>query len=501
MTGSSRSRSSRSPGSRRGHQATAISSSPDPTARRSGPVAVSMTCTAIPGLACVQAACRSGVTVNLAIGDAPMRSCPAIPTDASRPTANACSALESVCRARSRKSSPTVVRSTLRVVRSKSWTPSCCSSWRIALLSAGCATCSSSAALRKLSAATTHPLVGVERPAPAGGRGREYHVFAAATAVAVLHAVDDAWLSRQPGVGVGQHALAGMISLAAGIAAIVAFARLRAGCRAAIALIFGVLAMVNGTLHLIHLTDGGPSGSDVTGVLALAAGVVLTLLGLAIPFVHRGEGGRRRTRRWVNRAVAAVAGVLVVYGFVLPTSLAIIDTHQYREPIGSPPSAEYERVSFASSDGLELSGWYHPSRNRAAVVVVHGAGGDRTGAVAHAELLARHGFGVLVYDSRGRGESDGSPVGFGWGWPKDVAGALAFLRERPDVDPERIGGLGLSRGADVLIQVAAEDKGLKGGRLRRRNRWILRRLPKCRRRGGRRAVLPDDVHGRASLVG
>jgi len=41
-----------------------------------------MTCTAIPGLACVQAACRSGVTVNLAIGDAPMRSCPAIPTDA-----------------------------------------------------------------------------------------------------------------------------------------------------------------------------------------------------------------------------------------------------------------------------------------------------------------------------------------------------------------------------------------------------------------------------------
>ncbi len=105
-------------------------------------------------------------------------------------------------------------------------------------------------------------------------------------------------------------------------------------------------------------------------------------------------------------------------------------------------------MSFAASDGLELAGWYRRSRNRAAVVVVHGGGGDRTGAVAHAELLARHGFGVLVYDSRGRGESDGSPVGFGWGWPKDVAGALAFLRERerPDVDPERIGGLG-SRGA------------------------------------------------------
>ena len=296
---------------------------------------------------------------------------------------------------------------------------------------------------------------------PRGGRGRESYVFAVATAVALLHAVDDAWLGRQPGVGLEQHALAAMISLAAGIAAIVAFPRLRAGFRAAVAFVFGVLAIVNGTLHLIYVTDGGPSRSDVTGVLALAAAVLLAVLGLAIPFVHRGEGGRTRTRRWVNRAIFAVAGALVLYGFVFPTSLAIIDTHKFREPIGFPPSADYQPVSFASTDGLELSGWYRASRNRAVVVVVHGAGGDRTGALAHAELLARHGFGVLVYDSRGRGESEGSPVGFGWGWAKDAAGALAFLRERSDVDPERIGGLGLSRGADVLIQVAAEDRRLK----------------------------------------
>ena len=286
-------------------------------------------------------------------------------------------------------------------------------------------------------------------------------LFRGATAVALLHAVDDAWLNRQPGVGLGQHALAAVISLAAGIAAIAAFPRLRPGLRAAIALVFGVFAMVNGALHLIHVTDGGASGSDVTGVLALAAGVVLALLGLAMPFVHRGEGARTRARRWVNRAVAVLAIALAFYAFVVPTSLAIIQTHKYREPIGSPPGAEYQTVSFASSDGLELYGWYRPSRNRAAVVVVHGGGGDRTGAVEHAELLARHGFGVLVYDSRGRGKSEGSPVGFGWGWPKDVAGALTYLRERRDVDPERIGGLGLSRGADVLIRVAAEDKRLK----------------------------------------
>jgi dienelactone hydrolase len=239
------------------------------------------------------------------------------------------------------------------------------------------------------------------------------------------------------------------------------FPSLRPGLRAGVSFGFGLLATVNGALHVIHITKDGAAASDLTGVLALGAGVVLIGLALWIPWRHRGERAQTRGRRWVNRGIALVAGALAVYAFAFPTSLAIIQTHKYREPIGSPPSAEYQTVSFVSSDGLELSGWYRPSGNRAAVVVVHGGGGDRTGAVAHAELLARHGFGVLVYDSRGRGESEGSPVGFGWGWPKDVAGALAFLRERPDVDPERIGGLGLSRGADTLIRVAAEDRGLK----------------------------------------
>ena len=291
--------------------------------------------------------------------------------------------------------------------------------------------------------------------------GWETTAFRAATAVAILHALDDAFLNRQPGVDLDQHALAAVISLAAGTGAVVAFPRLRPGFRAAISFMFGVLAIVNGALHVRHISLDGAAASDYTGVLALAAGVVLVLLGLAIPFLHHGEGARTRARRWVYRLVAVVAGALAVYVFLFPTSLAIIQTHKYREPIGSPPSAAYQTVSFTSSDGLELSGWYHPSRNRAAIIVIHGGGGDRTGAVRHAELLARHGFGALVYDSRGRGESEGSPVGFGWGWPKDVAGALAFLRERPDVDPERIGGLGLSRGADVLIQVAAEDRDLK----------------------------------------
>jgi alpha/beta superfamily hydrolase len=71
-------------------------------------------------------------------------------------------------------------------------------------------------------------------------------------------------------------------------------------------------------------------------------------------------------------------------------------------------------------------------QNGAAVVVVHGGSSDRNGSADHARMLARHGSGVLLYDARGRGESDGSENNYGWDWAKDIAGALAFVKAQDD---------------------------------------------------------------------
>ena len=291
--------------------------------------------------------------------------------------------------------------------------------------------------------------------------GRETGVFRAATAVALLHALDDAFLSRQPGVPASQHALAAVIALVSGLAAAWAFPRLRPGVRAGVSLLFGILAAVNGGTHVAHVLVDELARSDLSGLFAVAAGVVLIGLGLAIPFLHRGKGAATPRRRWAYRAIAVVAGAVVAFFVALPVGFGIVQTHKHREPIGAPPSPAYRPVTFESSDGLRLSGWYVRSKNRAAVILVHGGGGDRTGAVRHAALLAQHGYGVLLYDSRGRGESEGSHNSAGWGWEKDVAGALAYLREQPEVARDRIGALGLSTGADVLLEVAAETKELK----------------------------------------
>jgi hypothetical protein len=75
-----------------------------------------------------------------------------------------------------------------------------------------------------------------------------------------------------------------------------------------------------------------------------------------------------------------------------------------------------------------------------------------------------HVAGVLVplaIDRRGEGQSEGDFNAFGWGGDADIKAALTFLARRPDVDPARIGGLGLSVGGEMILQAAAEDRRLR----------------------------------------
>lgn len=295
------------------------------------------------------------------------------------------------------------------------------------------------------------------QPSAALARDRAWLIFAAATAVGLLHALDDAVLDRQPGVPIGQH-VPGLLAVTVGAGlALVAFRRCGTGIRAALALVVGSLTVTNGGLHALHVWSGEVSGSDATGLLAAAAGAVLLLLAAVLPFLHRGERGLRPWPRWGVRIATVAVTVVFVQFVVLGVSVGIVKIHLPREQIGTPP-AGFAEVGFDSSDGLSLSGWYAPSRNGGAIVLVNSAGGDRLGSVSHARLLAQHGYGVLLYDARGSGKSEGSPNGYGWDWDRDVAGALDFLTSRSDVDGRRIGALGLSTGADVLLEVAATDR-------------------------------------------
>jgi hypothetical protein len=272
-----------------------------------------------------------------------------------------------------------------------------------------------------------------------------------------LHVADDSFFQPQPGTSAGDHVVSGLVPLAVLALAAWAYPRLRAGFRATIALLLGIFGIVAGVEAVYYTTKDGPSGDDFTGLLSIPAGIVLLAVGVVTLWRSRKTADSRR-RRYLRRSLIAVGTVAAVYVVLAPFYVSYVFTHVARGYVPEPElGAAYEEVSFRTSDGLELRGWYIPSRNRAAVIAFPG----RRGPQRPARMLARHGYGVLLFDRRGEGESEGDPNVFGWQGERDVHAAVAFLQSRPDVDPERIGGIGLSVGGEMMIEAAAESDGLR----------------------------------------
>jgi dienelactone hydrolase len=122
----------------------------------------------------------------------------------------------------------------------------------------------------------------------------------------------------------------------------------------------------------------------------------------------------------------------------------------------------YEAVSFEASDGVSLAAWYVPSTNGAAVELLGGATNTRTDVEDQAAELARRGYGVLLLDARGHGESGGDAMLWGWYGETDVRASVDYLVTRPDVIGGRIAAVGMSMGAEEAIGAAGADPRILG---------------------------------------
>lgn len=102
----------------------------------------------------------------------------------------------------------------------------------------------------------------------------QHRVFLAAIAgVVMLHVADDNFLQPAAGVSAGDHLVSGLVPLGLLSLAAATYPRVRAGARAAIALLIGFTGLVVGLIEAGYAaTTEGPSGDDYTGFLAAAAG-------------------------------------------------------------------------------------------------------------------------------------------------------------------------------------------------------------------------------------
>jgi uncharacterized protein len=280
-------------------------------------------------------------------------------------------------------------------------------------------------------------------------------LFHLGVAVIALHVIDDSFLQPQPGTSAGDHLVSGLVPLFVIGLAVAAYPRVRGGGRAAIALLLGIFGIVAGIEAAHYTTHGGPTGDDFTGLLSIPAGIALIGIGLVTLWQTRRRNGGF-VRRSLRRSAIAVAGLVVFLFGVFPIGYAYVGTHAARPPVADIDlgPVPVEDVQLHTSDGLTLEGSYVPSRNGAAVIVAFG----RKGTQDHARYLARAGYGVLIFDRRGEGESDGDPNPYAWDeGERDLIAAVDFLKSRPDVEPGRIGGLGLSVGGETFLQAAAHD--------------------------------------------
>ena len=223
--------------------------------------------------------------------------------------------------------------------------------------------------------------------------------------------------------------------------------------RAALALGVGVVGSALGYgIGFTHAANDGISIRATAGLCAMLIGTCVLVTGLAA--LLRTLPGRSR--------LLVLACVPFSFIFVLaPVATAVAVSNPPPTHVGTATPGDrgfpYEDVELITTDGLRLSGWYIPSRNTAAVAMVHDAGGSRWSMLSQAVLLARQGYGVLLFDTRGNGASEGDAMDLGWYGERDVAAAVSYLADRYDVDRTKIGLVGVGRGGDAALVVAGAD--------------------------------------------
>jgi fermentation-respiration switch protein FrsA (DUF1100 family) len=174
-------------------------------------------------------------------------------------------------------------------------------------------------------------------------------------------------------------------------------------------------------------------------------------------------------------------------------------------------------VRFPAEDGVILSAWVMPAEPNAGywLLICHGNAGNLSegGRALHYAGLHDLGLGILAFDYRGYGESEGTPGEAGL--YRDAEAAYRYLRDSLGVTPERIILFGHSLGSAVAVELAGKvpaaglilDGALNSGVQRGQElypylpvRWLARNRFESDRKIGRLTLPKLFLHARGDQV-
>jgi pimeloyl-ACP methyl ester carboxylesterase len=137
------------------------------------------------------------------------------------------------------------------------------------------------------------------------------------------------------------------------------------------------------------------------------------------------------------KIAARTITVIVILYIGLSILGAILVMNIPRLPINGSPSSvglTYSDVSFpARGDGVTLKGWYLPSQGNSIIIIVHGGFQNRidfdVDTLGLALDLTERGYDLLLFDLRGRGESEGRGRSLS-NIEQDIGGAIDYLNSK-----------------------------------------------------------------------
>jgi len=164
----------------------------------------------------------------------------------------------------------------------------------------------------------------------------------------------------------------------------------------------------------------------------------------------------------IKVTAVAVGIIAVIYTAVSAYAAAYIMPIP-RLPLGETPASvglDYEDVSFPSRvDSITLKGWFIPGEKMFSVIVVNGGWRNRVdlnvGTLEMSRDLVEEGFSLLLFDLRGRGESEGEGLIL-IHVERDIGGAVDYIKSR-GYPAENIGIISFSSGAASSLIFASQE--------------------------------------------